>query len=170
MQTATPPLSFSREGTISLSTSEKDPETSPPPKRAQNGSNFIERGMPGSSTPIEHGRHNTRTARHRGRYKAPTVEKDLPQCPLHPTESGSTISNIKSESTTEFETVLQSCEPSLLHIAPILKSLGIRRVEHMRAVAKLTPSTRDREVKEDALRLGITVMEWAIFVDRMFTL
>lgn len=163
-------MSFSRDGTISPSTSEKDPETSGPPARGaqQNGNTFTDRGMPGSSTPIANGNANYSTrsnTRHRGRFK----EKELPQCPFHPTESGSTISSIKSEGTVEFEAVLESCEPSLLHIAPILRSLGIRRVEYMRAVARLTPSTRDREVKEDALRLGITVMEWAIFVDRMLT-
>ncbi|KAH9480703.1 hypothetical protein JR316_0007303 [Psilocybe cubensis] len=169
----TSPLSVSREGTISPSASEKDLKTSQQPARGiqQNGRAFADRGMPGSSTPKANGnmtmnqstRSNTRP--HRDRYK----EKELPQCPFHPTESGSTISSIKSEGTVEFESILESCEPSLLHTAPILRSLGIRRVEHMRAVARLTPSTRDREVKEDALRLGITVMEWAIFVDRILS-
>jgi hypothetical protein len=53
---------------------------------------------------------------------------------------------------------------------PTLQSLGIRRVEHLRAVANLTPATRDREIREDALRMGVTVMEWAIFVDKIFSL
>jgi len=57
-----------------------------------------------------------------------------------------------------------------VHIAPLLQRLGIRRVDHLRAVARLTALTRDREVKEDALKLGITVMEWAILVDKIFTL
>jgi hypothetical protein len=66
--------------------------------------------------------------------------------------------------------VLDSCEPSLVHILPTLARLGINKVEHLRAVAKLTPATRDREIREDALRMGITVMEWAIFVDKIFTM
>jgi hypothetical protein len=53
---------------------------------------------------------------------------------------------------------------------PTLQRLGIRRVEHLRAVANLTPATRDREIREDALRMGVTVMEWAIFVDKIFSL
>jgi hypothetical protein len=104
-------------------------------------------------------------------YKASTpVEKALPPSPFHATRSGSTISSIKSHPTLQFEALLESCEPSLLHIAPKLRRLGIRRVEHLRAIAKLTPKTRDREVKEDAFRLGITVMDWAIFLDKIFTL
>ena len=98
------------------------------------------------------------------------IEKDLPDSPFHPTQSGSTIGSIKSEASIQFEAVLASCEPSLVHIAPLLQMLGIRRVDHLRAVARLTPLTRDREVKEDALKLGITVMEWAILVDKIFTL
>lgn len=85
-------------------------------------------------------------------------------------ESGSTISSIKSVGSVQFEAVLQSCEPSLSHIAPALRQLGIRHLEHLRAVGKLTPTTRDREVKEGAMKLGITVVEWAILLDRIFTL
>ncbi|KAF8811574.1 hypothetical protein BYT27DRAFT_7183851 [Phlegmacium glaucopus] len=96
------------------------------------------------------------------------IEKDLPPCPFHPTRSGSTISSIRSPSTTEFERFLDDCEPSLVHVSSILKSLGIYKLEHLKAVARLSPETRDREVKEDALRLGMTVIEWAILVDKMF--
>ncbi|KDR83030.1 hypothetical protein GALMADRAFT_152020 [Galerina marginata CBS 339.88] len=152
-----------REGTISPSTSEKDPE---PPSSKKGPSDS---GIPVSSTPVEN--QGQRVRRNRGRHtQSPPIEKTLPPSPFHPTQSGSTISSIKSESTVEFEAILESCEPSLLHVSPILRSLGIRHVEHLRAAARLTPKTRDREVKEDALRLGMTVMEWAIFVDKIFTL
>lgn len=60
--------------------------------------------------------------------------------------------------------------PSLLHIIPVLASLGITRKEHLRAVARLTEETRDREVREEALRKGVTVMEWAILLDKLQTL
>jgi histone deacetylase HOS3 len=68
------------------------------------------------------------------------------------------------------EVVLRSCEPSLLHIAPYLAALGIRSEEHLRAVGRLKEETRDREVREEALRLGITVVEWAILLDKLLTL
>lgn len=87
--------------------------------------------------------------------------------PFHPTESGSTISSIKSSSVVAFESVLASCEPSLLHISPVLARLGIVTEGHLRAVAKLTEETRDREVKDEALRMGVTIMEWAILLDRL---
>jgi hypothetical protein len=35
----------------------------------------------------------------------------------------------------EIETVLASCRPSLLHLLPILEELGVRRSEHMTALA-----------------------------------
>ncbi|KAL0961224.1 hypothetical protein HGRIS_006191 [Hohenbuehelia grisea] len=63
--------------------------------------------------------------------------------------------------------ILASCEPSLLHISSILASLGITTEAHLRAVGRLSDETRDREVKEEALRQGVTVMEWAILVDRL---
>jgi hypothetical protein len=66
-----------------------------------------------------------------------------------------------------FENVLASCEPSLLHISPVLAKLGIVTEGHLRAVARLTEETRDREVKDEALRQGVTVMEWAILLDRL---
>ena len=52
----------------------------------------------------------------------------------------------------------------------MLTSLGITSEEHLRAMARLSPDTRDREVKDEALRLGVTVMEWAILVDRLLSL
>jgi hypothetical protein len=53
---------------------------------------------------------------------------------------------------------------------PALLRLGIRSKEHLRAVADLTEETRDREVREEALRNGVTVVEWAILLDRLQSL
>ena len=73
-------------------------------------------------------------------------------------------------STSSVEIILSSCDPSLLHIAPILSDLGIKRVDHLRAIARLSDDTRDREVKEEALKRGVTVVEWAIFLDKLQSL
>ena len=98
------------------------------------------------------------------------IEKKLPQPPFHPTRSGSTISSIRPTSTSDFEKFLDGCNPSLVHVSDILKTLGIYKLEHLKAVARLSPEMRDREVKQVALRLGMTVMEWAILVDKAFQL
>ncbi|KAG7450978.1 uncharacterized protein BT62DRAFT_926639 [Guyanagaster necrorhizus] len=90
--------------------------------------------------------------------------------PFIPTRSGSTISSIRSIATTTFQEVLSSCEPSLLHVAPALVSLGIKSVEHLRAVGRLTEEVRDREVRDGALKKGLTVMEWAILLDKLRSL
>ena len=159
--------SLRRQGTISPSTSETENwRTASSNARDVNPRSDL---LPIYST---HGRKTQSQVVHGQRHhKASThVEKALPPSPFHATRSGSTISSIKSHPTLQFEALLESCEPSLLHIAPKLRRLGIRRVEHLRAIAKLTPKTRDREIKEDALRLGITVMDWAIFLDKIFTL
>ncbi|THU99844.1 hypothetical protein K435DRAFT_476803 [Dendrothele bispora CBS 962.96] len=66
--------------------------------------------------------------------------------------------------------VLGTCEPPLLHISRALVELGITTEDHLRAVGKLKNSTRDREVKEEALKRGITIMEWAILLDRLQSL
>lgn len=95
------------------------------------------------------------------------IEKQLPPLPFHPTCSGSTISSIRSASTIEFEKFLDGCKPSLVHVSDILNSLGMYKLEHLRAVARLSPEMRNREVKEVALRLGMTVVEWAILVDKI---
>jgi hypothetical protein len=42
--------------------------------------------------------------------------------------------------------------------------------EHLRAVGKLSEETRNREVKEEVLKLGVTVVEWAILLDRLQSL
>lgn len=61
---------------------------------------------------------------------------------------------------------LSSFQPSLLHVAPILVALGIREEEHLRAVAGLSEETRNREVREVALEKGMTVLEWAMLLDK----
>ncbi|KAG6370561.1 hypothetical protein JVT61DRAFT_11355 [Boletus reticuloceps] len=73
----------------------------------------------------------------------------------------------RSSSTSSIEGVLASCEPSLVHIAPALSSLGIRHQEHLRAFARLRVETRDREMKEEMLKQGVTLLEWAILVDKL---
>lgn len=88
----------------------------------------------------------------------------------HAIPYGAASIETRATSTSSVELVLASCEPSLLHIAPILAELGIQRLEHLRAIAKLTAETRDREVKEQALKRGISVMEWAIFIDKLQSL
>ncbi|KAI0304257.1 hypothetical protein B0F90DRAFT_1666797 [Multifurca ochricompacta] len=48
--------------------------------------------------------------------------------------------------------------------------LGVRRSEHMTALARMREETRDREVKEEALKKGITIVEWAILIDKLQSL
>ncbi|KAG6819581.1 hypothetical protein H0H93_010507 [Arthromyces matolae] len=91
---------------------------------------------------------------------------------FHPTQSGSTISTIKSElespeSTVALEQILSSCNPSLIHLAPRLAKLGIINEGHLRAIARLSDDTRNRELRDAALRQGITIMDWAILMDRL---
>ncbi|KAF8170920.1 hypothetical protein BJ912DRAFT_996367, partial [Pholiota molesta] len=164
-------LPVRREGTISPSTSEKDVSSAAKAIPIQVRVQEVDSATPGSSTPCRI--RPPACSRQRGRYKNSSQgDKELPRSPYHPTitRSGSTISRSRSESAVRFEGVLQSCEPSLIHIASMLRSLGIRKLEHLKAVAKLTPQIRDREIKEDALRLGITVVEWAILLDKVSTL
>ena len=81
-----------------------------------------------------------------------------------------TPSLMKGVSTSPVELVLATCEPSLLHIAPVLSDLGILKLEHLRAMARMSEETRDRELKGIALLRGVTVMEWAILLDKLQTL
>ena len=76
----------------------------------------------------------------------------------------------KVASVSQIESVLASCQPSLLHLLPILEELGVRRSEHMAALARMREQTRDREVKEEALKKGVTVVEWAILIDKLQSL
>jgi len=84
----------------------------------------------------------------------------------HQTSSPSPL-RTRSSSTSSVEGVLASCQPSLLHIAPVLSNLGIQRKEHLRALARLREETRDREMKEEMLKQGVTLLEWAILVDKL---
>ncbi|KAI0632265.1 hypothetical protein C8Q77DRAFT_1158915 [Trametes polyzona] len=90
--------------------------------------------------------------------------------PPTPETDGSVLKAGSTTTTTSVEAILASCDPSLLHIAPVLQELGIKRVDHLRAVARLSEDTRNREVKEQALRRGVSVVEWAIFLDKLQTL
>jgi hypothetical protein len=90
--------------------------------------------------------------------------------PVSPSAGTSTSSQTKVTSAAHIESVLSSCQPSLLHLAPILEELGVRHSEHMTALARMREETRDREVKEEALRKGVTIVEWAILIDKLQTL
>lgn len=125
---------------------------------------------PRTSTPVQ----NSPLSSSHGNvpHESTPITGRMPKGPFHPTASGSTITSIKSSSSDSlaFERILESCRPSIVHIAPMLASLGITSEEHLAAIARLSPDTRDREVKDEALRLGVTVMEWAILVDRLLSL
>lgn len=82
---------------------------------------------------------------------------------------GGSLSGTSSGSST-LELLLASCQPSLLHLTESLQELGIQREEHLRALAKMHEEIRDREVKEEALKKGVTVVEWAIFLDKLIAL
>jgi hypothetical protein len=73
----------------------------------------------------------------------------------------------KSTSASTLELVLSSCQPPLAHLAQTLENLGVRKEEHLRAITKMNDETRDREIKEEALKNGVTVVEWAIFLDKL---
>lgn len=161
-----------RQEVLSLGTSEKDPSSS---TKGNKENHIIEVTVEhvdiatGSSTSVK--RSNQCAPRQRRQYYRPTpIDKELPRPPHDHTRSGSTVSTAKSNSANQFEAILQSCEPSLAHIAPVLRNLGIQQMEHLKAIAKLTPWIRDQEVKENALRLGVTVIEWAILLDKLSTL
>ncbi|KAN0129532.1 hypothetical protein V8E53_012714 [Lactarius tabidus] len=79
-------------------------------------------------------------------------------------------SQTKVTSAARIESVLSSCQPSLLHLLPILEELGVRHSEHMTALARMREETRDREVKEEALKMGVTIVEWAILIDKLQSL
>ncbi|KIM77723.1 hypothetical protein PILCRDRAFT_91017 [Piloderma croceum F 1598] len=80
--------------------------------------------------------------------------------------SSSSTDSAKASSTSSLDEFLCTFQPSLGHIAPILTSLGIRDEDHFRAIAKLSAETRDREVREVALQQGMTVVEWAMLLDK----
>lgn len=139
-------LSSSSEPTSGSSDSELPPTPPPkPPKLTIRTTEAIQ-----SSTPVD-----------------PHMQT-LPS--FHPTKDGSPISTIRSTTSASshtFDKILNSCKPSLVHLVGPLEKLGITTVEHLQALGDLNPNIRDRELKDDALRLGVTVMEWAILVDRL---
>ncbi|EIN12908.1 hypothetical protein PUNSTDRAFT_141471 [Punctularia strigosozonata HHB-11173 SS5] len=69
--------------------------------------------------------------------------------------------------TPSLETVLSGCSPSLLHTAPVLRDLGIRSVDHLRAIGRMENDLRNREVRREAFKRGLTVVDWAILLDVM---
>lgn len=68
------------------------------------------------------------------------------------------------------ENILASTTPSLLHLHPTLQALGIHSPAHLKAIGRLSEETRDKEVRGEALRMGVTVVEWAILLDRVLTM
>jgi hypothetical protein len=48
--------------------------------------------------------------------------------------------------------------------------LRARRSEYMTALARMREVTRDREVKEEVVRKGVTIAEWAILIDKLQSL
>lgn len=154
-----------------MSTPERDPYRSPraTPVRGKNGAYGVEDSPPRSSTPIRRVA-SPLPMQAPSRGSTPNRAQAAAPSSFHPTQSGSTISTIKSASTIAFEQVLSSCEPPLLHISPLLSNLGISTEGHLRAVARLSEETRDREVREEALKQGVTVMEWAILLDKLQSL
>jgi len=103
------------------------------------------------------------------------IEPPSPVSPIRKKSMLGTYSNdapslTRATSTSSVELILSSCEPSLLHITPVLADLGIHRLEHLRALGRLSEETRDREIKEQALKRGVTMVEWAILLDRLHSL
>ncbi|KAG5653748.1 hypothetical protein H0H81_010835 [Sphagnurus paluster] len=144
----------------------------------QRNMNHSSRPAPGNSTPLSPPRSSTplrsverdRSGQTPLRSSTPNRTGHLGDDtapPFHPTQSGSTISTIQSASVIAFENILAACEPPLLHLSPALARLGIVNEGHLRAIAKLSEETRDRELREEALRQGVTVMEWAILLDKL---
>ncbi|KAH7928436.1 hypothetical protein BV22DRAFT_207810 [Leucogyrophana mollusca] len=110
--------------------------------------------------------HMSRSSNSPPRNTSPPSNQRRSSPPAHGHSSGGT----RASSSSSMEMILASCQPTLLHIAPVLASLGIRQEEHLRAMARLREETRDREVKEEVLKKGVSVLEWAILMDRLQSL
>lgn len=108
------------------------------------------------------------TTPQKSQRRAPTSPADRDSKMYSPSLSDGASTKVASGH--EIEYVLASCQPSLLHLLPVLEELGMRRSEHMTALARMTEQTRDREVKEEALRKGVTIVEWAILIDKLQSL
>ncbi|KZV62506.1 hypothetical protein PENSPDRAFT_658055 [Peniophora sp. CONT] len=101
-----------------------------------------------------------------GQTSAPSLSQ--PQSPRRPgTSTSTTRPSDAGGPAPSLERILASCDPPLVHLGPVLASLGVRRDEHLRALGRMRAETRDREVREDALKQGVTVVEWAILIDRL---
>jgi hypothetical protein len=87
----------------------------------------------------------------------------------HPDETSrsSEEHSAKASSSSSLETVLGGTSPPLTHIAPVLRELGIHSLDHLRAIARMENDLRNREVKREALKRGVSVVEWAILLDVM---
>jgi len=123
---------------------------------------------------------NPAYARSERMYSAADLDVPLPpsryspsecaQADLSGTSRDNTVGDAKTASTSALDSILSSFQPPLLHIAPVLNNLGIRDEEHLRAVGRLSDEIRNREVKEVALKKGVTVVEWAMLIDRIRSL
>lgn len=121
--------------------------------------------------PLSHGSERDSPKRHGSQAtNNPSMSTMRSRAYHHQPERVDTSSIMKGASTSPVELVLATCEPSLLHIAPVLTDLGIVKLEHLRAMARMSDETRDRELKGIALLRGVTVMEWAILLDKLQTL
>ncbi|KAI0260232.1 hypothetical protein BC834DRAFT_973612 [Gloeopeniophorella convolvens] len=155
-------------------------------KESRRGRESIDLGTEGPLSPLQRSFSNASTTQRPHPQPINTAvpmtpSKSQRRAPLSPsalgprkTEYSASISDSTSQTrvalTVSLETVLGSCQPSLLHLLPVLEELGFRRPEHMTALIRMREETRDREVKEEALKKGITVVEWAIFIDKLQSL
>ncbi|KAI0086970.1 hypothetical protein BDY19DRAFT_319308 [Irpex rosettiformis] len=113
---------------------------------------------------------DSRSSTKRNSHPPPNPSRSPIQTRKHIPIGSSTPSSSVKSALTSVELILASCEPSLLHIAPVIAELGIFKVEHLRAMARMDQETRDRELKGHALMRGVTVMEWAILIDKLQSL
>lgn len=92
------------------------------------------------------------------------------QKPRRPRKPSDAASSVRATSMSSVEMILASCQPSLLHLHPMLKELGITKQEHLRALDRMGEKTRNSEIKNAALARGVTMVEWAILMDRIHDL
>ncbi|THH20612.1 hypothetical protein EW146_g813 [Bondarzewia mesenterica] len=157
--TASPPKGKDRAGRRSVDMTEGP--RSPLQRSFSNASSTHHTNMTRISPPLQPISPQNKQPRHRPGSPIPVPGVDV---------SDQSTTHTKATSTSSIEMVLSSCQPSLIHIAPALDSLGVRKDEHLRALARMREETRDREVKEEALKKGITVVEWAILLDKLQSL
>ncbi|KAI0297746.1 hypothetical protein BC826DRAFT_153018 [Russula brevipes] len=105
-----------------------------------------------SSTPQVNTASQPTTPQKTQQRRAPTSPSVGPRGTEYSSSASDTTSQTRVASVNQLGSVLSSCQPSLLHLLPILEELGLRRSEHMTALARMREETRDREVKEEALR------------------